>query len=251
MPDRYIVFDTETTGVDKNKRAVEIAMMEIDPITLQEIGRCDSLINPGIPIPPEVSEIHGITDEMVKDAPSIEQWVDTTFGPGGLIGEVALIGHRIDFDLPLFAPIGKAEWTVDTLLLTQLFCDVQTENRKLDTLKEALALPGGGTSHRAMADVCTAHQLLQYLLPKSGRTLEAIATTEIFVLHEMPWGKHEGKPLINVPRNYREWLMGLDNLDRHLRYSLEQVAKTDFPLPKPGQRGTFKRTIIIPPRRTT
>lgn len=250
---RYIIFDTETTGIGRDKRACDIGLIEIDPVTLEEVGRVESLIYPGIPIPPEVTAIHGITDEMVANAPTIEQWVAQTFGAGGIEGEVALIGHRVDFDLPLFAPIGNAVTTVDTLLLTQLFLSIKTENRKLDTLKEALALPGGGQSHRAMADCMTCYQLLQYLLPLTGRTLEDVAMTAVFVLHECPWGKHENKPLIQVPRAYREWMLGLDNLDKHLKYSLEQVAKADFPLPKPGSYRVpgAKRAIVIPTRKTS
>lgn len=251
MPDRYIVFDTETTGVDSDKRAVDVALLEIDPVTLDILGGCESLINPGIPIPPEATAIHGITDEMVKDAPTIEQWVDTTFG-GKIDGEVALVGHRIDFDLPLFEPIGNALWTVDTLLLVQLYLRMELPDRKLDTLKEALGLPGGGQSHRAMADSLTAHQLLRHVLPLSGRTLEDVATTAVFMLHEMPWGKHEGTSLFKVPYKYRKWLRSPKvwaSLDRHLRYSLEEVAKLDTVLPMPGKSsGAVKRTIIIPPR---
>ena len=246
---RAIIFDTETDGIAKDRMACDIGLIEIDPVTLEEIGRAESLLNIGKPIPPEVTAIHGITDEMLVGQPTIEEWVQSVLG-GRIEGEVALIGHRIDFDLPMFAPIGDAAWTVDTLLLTQLFLDVTTANRKLDTLKEALALPGGGQSHRAMADCMTCHQLLQYLMPLTGRTLEDIAKTEIFMLHEMPWGKHEGTPLMQVPRKYRQWLMELDNLDRHLKYSLEQVAKTDIPLPKPGAPRATTRRIFIPPRRT-
>lgn len=262
-PDRFIIFDTETDGVAPDREACDIGMMEINPVTLEEIGRCESLIKISKPIPPAVTEIHGITDEMLKDAPTIEEWVDATFGLGGLDGKVALIGHRIDFDLPMFAPIGEVSrfangdpMTVDTLLLTQLFLQVQTENRKLDTLKEALGLPGGGQSHRAMADVVTAHQLLQHLMPLTGRSLVDIAMTEKFMIHEMPWGKHEGKLLVNVPRQYRQWLLDLDGLDRHLRYSLEQVALADIPLPPPrapGSAGSLpvrRLPIYIPPRRT-
>lgn len=258
-PDRYIVFDTETDGVAADRQACDIGMIEIDPVTLEEIGREESLIKITKPIPPEVTAIHGITDEMIKDAPTIEEFVNDIMG-GRLQGKVALIGHRIDFDLPMFEPIGDVmrfpngdAVTVDTLLLWQLFGDVKTENKKLDTLKAALSLPGGGQSHRAMADCCTAHQLLQYIVSRIGRDLESIATTEKYVLHEMPWGKHEGKLLMNVPRAYRrDFLMKLDNLDRHLRYSLEQVALADFPLPAPGApraKAPVKRTIIIPPRR--
>ena len=66
---RPIIFlDLETTGVDHAKdRIVEIAMVKLKPD-----GTRDTItkrINPGIPIPKETSDIHGITDEMVKDAP--------------------------------------------------------------------------------------------------------------------------------------------------------------------------------------
>lgn len=259
-PDRYIVFDTETDGLEDDRQACDLALIEIDPNTLEEIGRVESLIKITKPIAPEATAIHGITDDMLKDAPTIDEFVNDVMG-GRLEGKVALIGHRVDFDLPMFSPLGDvatladgSACTVDTLLLTQLFLKVETENRKLDTLKAVLGLPGGGQSHRALADCITCHQLLQHLLPLSGRSLEALATTEVFVLHFCPWGKHEDKLLMNVPRAYRKWMLSLKNLDRHLRYSLEQVALADFPLPPPRAPGAagfpVRRQIIIPTRRS-
>lgn len=244
---RAIIFDTETDGIQPDREACDVGLIEIDLHTLEELGRAEAMLKISKPISPEASAIHGITDDMLVDKPTVHEWVTETFG-GRLEGDVVLIGHRVDFDLPMFAPIGDAKWTVDTLLLSQLFLNVTTENRKLDTLKAALGLPGGGISHRAMADCMTCHQLLQHLMPLTGRSLIDIATTEVFMLHEMPWGKHEGKPLMKVPRKYREWLMGLDNLDKHLRYSLEQVALADIPLPKPGSVSTAPRRIFIPTR---
>lgn len=259
-PDRYIIFDTETYGLESTRQACDIGLIEIDPVTLEETGRVESLIKLDKPIPPEATAIHGITDDMLKDAPTIDEFVNDVLG-GRLEGKVALIGHRIDFDLPMFAPIGDVArfdngdpCTVDTLLLWQLFGNVETKDRKLDTLKEALHLPGGGQSHRALADCITAHQLLQYIVPLTDRSLESLALTERFVLHEMPWGKYEGTLLMKVPRQYRyNFLMKLDNLDRHLKYSLELVARADFPLPVPGAPRAIpvkkKRTLTYPPRR--
>ncbi|MDX2697119.1 3'-5' exonuclease [Streptomyces ipomoeae] len=59
------VLDTETTGLHDSARIVEIAVLGIDGSTL-----LNSLVNPGVPIPAEASRIHGITDGMVKDAPT-------------------------------------------------------------------------------------------------------------------------------------------------------------------------------------
>lgn len=244
---RYIVFDTETTGISADREAVEIALIEINPETLEEEARAEALLNVRGEISEKAFEVHGISKEMIADQPYVEEWVEQTLG-GKLEGDVVLIGHKVAFDRPMFAPIGNCTHAVDTLLLTQLFINDDLPNRKLDTLKEHLNLPGGGTSHRAMADAMTCLQLLQYLLPLTQRTLHDIATTPHFMVHFCPWGKHEGKPLIEVPMKYREWMLSLPDLDIHLRRSLELIAVADVPLlPRPAnQRGR----IFIPKRKT-
>src|SRR5665647_80078 len=65
-------FDLETTGVNlSTDRIVEVAVIKILPDGTRQVKR--KLINPGIPIPPQSTEIHGITDAMVKDAPTFKQ----------------------------------------------------------------------------------------------------------------------------------------------------------------------------------
>ena len=65
-------FDLETTGVDLgNDRIVEIAIVKLMVDGTKQTKR--KLINPEMPIPAEASAIHGITDEMVKDAPTFKE----------------------------------------------------------------------------------------------------------------------------------------------------------------------------------
>jgi DNA polymerase-3 subunit epsilon len=65
-------FDLETTGVNlSTDRIIEVAIIKILPDGTRQVKR--KLLNPGIPIPPETTAIHGITDDMVKDAPSFKQ----------------------------------------------------------------------------------------------------------------------------------------------------------------------------------
>ena len=67
-----VFFDLETTGVDTSKdRIVEISMIKIMPDG-EEITRTRKL-NPTIPIPPEATAVHGITDDDVKDEPTFQQ----------------------------------------------------------------------------------------------------------------------------------------------------------------------------------
>lgn len=67
-----IFFDLETTGVDVNKdRIVEISATKKNPDGTQETKTI--LVNPTVPIPKEASDVHGITDEVVADAPTFAQ----------------------------------------------------------------------------------------------------------------------------------------------------------------------------------
>jgi len=244
---RFIIFDTETTGITKDKQAVEVALLEIDE-NMEPLGSASSLIRPSVPIAPQAAAIHGITEEMLVNAPTITEWVDSVF-EGGLEGDIVLIGHRISFDEPLFEPIGNVVATLDTLRLAQQYAH-GAPNRKLDTLKAHFSLPGGGESHRAMADVLTCHQLLQKLLPMTGRSLVDLADTGDAVVHHMPWGKHEGTLLLDLPRGYRKWLRELEDLDPSLRRSLEAVAAAiDPPGIAVSPYGT-RRKITIPTRKT-
>ena len=93
-----VFFDLETTGVDPfNDRIVQIGCIRIE--TDGSKTEKDWLINPGVPIPAATSQIHGITDDMVKDAPTLgdmaKELTEMFFG-------VDLGGYNAkNFDIPL------------------------------------------------------------------------------------------------------------------------------------------------------
>lgn len=91
----FVVFDTETTGLSPSKdRVIELAAIRFvngSPVSLFE-----TLINPGRDIPSEVTEINGITNEMVASAPTISQ-VLPAFEE--FVAESALVAHNLEFDL--------------------------------------------------------------------------------------------------------------------------------------------------------
>lgn len=71
-----VVFDLETTGLDiVNDRIIQLSFIKVYPDGKEERG--DHLINPGRPIPEMITELTGIDDEKVKDAPSFKQ-ISTT-----------------------------------------------------------------------------------------------------------------------------------------------------------------------------
>ena len=68
-------FDLETTGLNIGKdRIVEISILIIHPDGSQKLKT--QVLNPTVPIPPEITEIHGISDEDVKDKPTFNEFAN-------------------------------------------------------------------------------------------------------------------------------------------------------------------------------
>lgn len=92
-----VFFDLETTGLDmRNDRIVQFAFLRVNPDKSQDEWM--ELVNPGIRIPPEASNVHGITDDMVNHKPKLEDFAE-------LIKEFLdgcdLSGYNVNrFDLP-------------------------------------------------------------------------------------------------------------------------------------------------------
>lgn len=93
-------FDLETTGVQvATDRIVEIAILKINPNGSEEMKRW--LVNPEMPIPQETTAIHGISDEMVADAPTFKAIAKEVYK---LIKGCDLGGYNlIRFDVPMLA----------------------------------------------------------------------------------------------------------------------------------------------------
>lgn len=93
-----VFFDLETTGLDVSKdRIVQIAVVRINLSNEREEKKV--LVNPTIPIPKEASDVHGITDEMVKDKPTFKQVAKSFYE---YIEGYDLYGYNIiGYDLPL------------------------------------------------------------------------------------------------------------------------------------------------------
>ena len=105
-----IFFDLETTGVNvAADRIVEISWLKISP-SGEETSQTQ-LVNPTIPIPPVVTEIHGISDDDVKDKPAFSEIARTVAND---FEGCDLAGYNSNrFDIPLLAEefllVGSAE----------------------------------------------------------------------------------------------------------------------------------------------
>ncbi len=95
-----VFFDLETTGINiVTDRIVEISYLKISPSG--EESSKTILVNPGIPIPKEASDIHGILDEDVKDAPKFNELAQTLAND---FEGCDFAGYNLNkFDVPLLA----------------------------------------------------------------------------------------------------------------------------------------------------
>ncbi len=91
----FVAFDTETTGLEpRNCRVVEIGAIRYDSRGI--ISRFGSLVNPGTPMPPEVTKVNGITDKMLEGQPSAAEVLPDFIR---FIGDAILVAHNAPFDV--------------------------------------------------------------------------------------------------------------------------------------------------------
>mgnify|MGYP000019338452 CR=1 FL=1 len=215
-----VVLDTETTGLDAPIGVVELAHVFIND-EMEVLSEHCCLVNPGRPIDPGATDIHGIKDEHVVGHPPLERAI----APLTALPEIIVIGHNIPFDLRLVGPHLNVVGTVCTLALSRQYFP-KAPNHRLSTMQEYLGLPDF-EAHRALGDVITALNVLRRILVGHGLTLQQVVQRQAKprMLSVMPWGKHAGKPLIQVPSDYRRWLLAQGNLDQDMRYTLTQLEK--------------------------
>jgi DNA polymerase-3 subunit epsilon/ATP-dependent DNA helicase DinG len=89
-----ITLDIETTGLDPHKDAViEIGVVRFDGKRIE--GEWSTLVNPGRKIPPFITQLTGITDHMVLDAPPIQRVLSEL---RNFTGDLPILGHNVGFD---------------------------------------------------------------------------------------------------------------------------------------------------------
>ena len=242
---RPIAFiDLETTGISlSSDRIVEIAIIKLLPDGTRQVKR--KLINPQIPIPKVTSDIHGITDEMVKDAPSFKQ----------IANEVKMFMENCDlggynsnrFDIPiLMEEFLRSGLDVD--LSTRRMIDVQhifytMEPRTLSAAYKFFCEKELVDAHSAEADVAATIDVLDAQLKryiKLGNTIDSVLGVigeekivdyarrfafddkgnEIF-----NFGKHKGRLVADVLKaepQYYDWMMRGD-FPLHTKQKLTEI----------------------------
>lgn len=222
------IIDLETTGTNlANDRIVEIAIVKIGIDGSRIVKR--KLINPLMPIPKGSSDIHGITDVMVKDAQTFKQVANETkqFIEGCDIG-----GYNSNrFDIPLLVEEflrSGLEFTLDGRKLV----DVQRvfhmiEQRTLSAAYKFYCDKILEDAHSAEADAVATWEILLAQVeryPQIGNTIDSITKfcgeedvvdfarrfIKIDGIEVFNFGKHKGRPVADVLKSepqYYDWMM--------------------------------------------
>ncbi len=147
-----IVFDLETTGLNReNDRITEIGAVKLK--NRQIVEEFQTFVNPEIPISDKITEITGITDDMVADAPKEKEAVETFIK---FAGKGVLVAHNADFDTSFIRAVCERQEIeykfafVDTLELCRAAMP-NLRNHKLDTVAKEYKL-GDFNHHRAIDD---------------------------------------------------------------------------------------------------
>jgi DNA polymerase-3 subunit epsilon len=161
------IFDIEATGLSiTTDRIVEIAVIKIMPDGSEE--NFLKRVNPGIPIPPEVTEIHGMTNEDLKDEPSFKEIVPEL---EAFLGDADFAGYNSNkFDLPMLAEeLIRAESTIDLSIRKHI--DVQNifhkmEQRTLIAAYKFYCSKDLTNAHTALADAKATWEVLDAQIGK-------------------------------------------------------------------------------------
>ena len=164
-------FDLETTGIETDScRIVELALCDKDGKV-----RLHSLVNPGIPIPPEAIAVHGITDEMVADAPRfavLAAEVQAAIADATL---VSYAGRAFD-TLVLDRELRRAKQPgidLDTVVEIDLYRAWQElEPRTLAGARKRYLQRASGEQHRALQDTVDLPALLHAMARRHAVTVE-------------------------------------------------------------------------------
>ena len=162
MIDEFVIIDFETSGlsIDDGDRAIEVAALKI--IDNEIVDEFESLMNPNFQISARITEINGISNEMLEDAPENEEVVNDLYD---FIGDAKyLVAHNAIFDKKFlhaeleYAGINKKyDFLCSMKFAKRLFPFAQ--NHKLITLLDYRGIKAIGDLHRAMTDTKALYEL--------------------------------------------------------------------------------------------
>lgn len=217
-----VALDVETTGLrSEHDKVVQIGIVIVEPGG--NTKEWSTLVNPNMPIPADITDIHGITDEMVANEPPFR-----VIAPGlkKILQNSDICGYNVDFDLKfLTAEFQRIQETlipgkvIDSYKIFKL-----KEPRKLTNAVKFFLNETLPDAHQALADAWASLRVLEAQLERYSdlpRTVEELSKVtnkrynseynSKFVWrgdkYVVNFGKHKDKPIQDVPQDYFDWML--------------------------------------------
>ena len=210
----YCVFDLETTGISHiTEKITEVGIIKIKNGEVIDTFEC--FVNPEKPIPQKVVEVTHITDDMVKDAETIDKVMPKILE---FMGDSVLVAHNADFDIGFMKynceQLGlKFEYThIDTLRLAKAIFPEFTKY-KLGIIADKLGIKVD-VAHRALDDVKTLVAVFKEMIERA-KDKKAKTIDDFDNVFETDFKKLPSYHAIILAKNY----IGLRNLYKLISYS--------------------------------
>ena len=181
LEDTYVVFDIETTGFSSVKdRIIEIGAVKVQSGSI--VDTYSTFVNPQIPIPFEITNLTGITDDMVMHAPGIDVILPQFLE---FVGDAALVAHNASFDVGFIEQncnslgISKKFTYLDTVALARVLLPTLAKY-KLNIVAKALNITLEN-HHRAVDDAkATAEIFVKFIDMLRQQDITTLAAVNAF-----------------------------------------------------------------------
>jgi exodeoxyribonuclease X len=218
---RFRIVDVETTGTTPNDAVVEIGAVDLVGGEIIPVG--SDLVRPPIPIPPEASAVHHITDEDVSDSPTLEELLPFYMDEDRAAGVGVLASHHWVFE---------GQWLSGRLAGRPVICTYKAAIRVWPEApghsNQALRYwlkPKGFRSefaspvHRAQPDAFVTSLILRELLRVAMVDNLIAWTDEPVLLPRVTFGRHRGCRWDEVPVDYLEWITERSDHSEDVRFT--------------------------------
>ena len=220
-PTRFRIVDLETTGTTPNDAVVEIAAVDLLGEQIIPVG--SDLVRPPIPIPPQASAVHHITDDDVSGSPTLEGLLPFYMNEGRVAGVGVFTAHHWVFE---------GQWLSGKLAGRPVICTYKAALRvwpeapghSNQALRYWLKPKGfrsefASPAHRAQPDAYVTALLLRELLRVVSVDNLIAWTGEPVLLPRVTFGRHRGCRWNEVPVDYLEWITERSDHSEDVRFT--------------------------------
>ena len=242
LNDTYVVFDLETTGFSPIKdKIIEIGAVKVENGVITD--KFSTFVNPKVPIPFEITNLTGITDDMVMEAPDIE-----TILPQFLefVGDAVLVAHNASFDVSFieqncrYQDITPDFTSVDTVAMARILLPTLSKF-KLNVVANALHI-SLENHHRAVDDAgATAEIFVKFVEMLRARNIKTLTKLNQFGA--------QNKDAIRKLPSYHVIILAKNQTGRVNLYKLVSESHLDFYARRPripkSELSKYREGLIV------